>query len=591
MEEISKIGLAPLSDDAPDPLFVRDESEEFMLLETEIDKLGALHATDPINWRNVVETAALIIREKSKDIKAATYLCRGLFEQEGYAGLAVGFKVLLDVLTEHWDTAFPPVKRAKRRAGEVEWLVERVGKRLPDQAPKAEDQEAAILCADRADEITAFLSEKLDNFAPNLRELYEPLRDFRRNFAYEAEQKNKAEQKTKQDAAQKAQEEENACKAEAAAKKAAEEKAAQDQEAAPAAAAVPKAAPPVASSAPVPQTNVQQPPTAPPPKIDAAPATAVSSQASEQEIKKAFQSSRTTLNQIAAYKRGLDLSNPVPYGLVRFAAWMAHEKPPNHQSGKCYFPGPPQSVVKGCTQLAQQGQHAQLIEQVESTFAKIDAPGNIYWLDAHRLTSAALEALGPPFAAARQAVVSALAEFIRRMPGIADLQFNDGAALADAQTKIWIQDEVLAEAAGTPAASGGTSDANADKGACLDAVKEARKLAGKNQFAEGLRLLQEKKQQAAGLRQRFFWDLEQARFCYEAGHMDIAIPQLEFLDTRAEHFHLDEWEPALSAEVAQLLLMCRNKKGVDKDEEADKRLYARLCRLDAAAALALNKEV
>ncbi|WP_171899633.1 hypothetical protein [Candidatus Marithrix sp. Canyon 246] len=47
-------------------------------------------------------------------------------------------------------------------------------------------------------------------------------------------------------------------------------------------------------------------------------------------------------------------------------------------------------------------------------------------------------------------------------------------------------------------------------------------------------------------------------------------------------FNLEEWEPTLSVEVARLLLMCK---------DTNRQLYARLCRLDVASALTLEKNV
>ena len=88
------------------------------------------------------------------------------------------------------------------------------------------------------------------------------------------------------------------------------------------------------------------------------------------------------------------------------------------------------------------------------------------------------------------------------------------------------------------------------------------------------------------------WDLHQARFCQEAGYVEVAIPQLESLDDEAEHFHLEEWEPALSLQIAALLLVCYTKIQGKAELSAERavrleRMRSRVSRLDAAKAFDL----
>ena len=117
-------------------------------------------------------------------------------------------------------------------------------------------------------------------------------------------------------------------------------------------------------------------------------------------------------------------------------------------------------------------------------------------------------------------------------------------------------------------------------------------MATKGKFKEGVALFQEGRRQANSRRERFLWDLHQARYCQEAGHVDVAIPQLESLDDEADRYHLEEWEPELSLQIAALLLVCYTKTKGQAQMSAERagrmeRVRSRVSRLDAAAALDL----
>ncbi|KHD07728.1 hypothetical protein PN36_01700 [Candidatus Thiomargarita nelsonii] len=568
LEKLAEIGKTPLGENPPDPRKVHNESPEFDVLEQEIAKLSSLKKDTVIKWREVISASSLIIREKSKDLEAATYLCRGLWERERYAGLRVGFTILRDIIQTHWDIAYPPKKKPKMRAAKIEWLVDRVGKilareddnRVKINAPKPEEKEAAIACAVLIKEIESLLYEKLDDNAPILREVRAPLHEYQQNFELEEQNKQVPEP---------------------------------DGGEGPKPPDVVAPPPPPPPPPPTPTPPHTPPPTQdpldtpqPPEILDSA-----------KDIKKAFAICHSTFYKIAAIKRGEKLSNPIPYRLLRFSAWMSIETKPaiDEKKGNTYFPPPSKNKNEYYTQLLEKGQYADLIEEMENIFARPNGqPMNAYWLDAHRFTAMALEGLGPQYSKAKQAVMDELAAFLRRFPDTPDLTFNDGkTAFADAQTKLWISEQVLAAPGGENAGESGEAQA------WIKTAKEAKQLAlaSKDQFAEGLSLLQEGGKSTASQREQFFWLLEQARFCYDTDHVDLAVPLLEFLEKQVARFALEEWEPRLSVDAARLLLMCHNKLSKDKKtpkddkmSELNKRLYARLCRLDVSSALALSKQ-
>ncbi len=503
--KLEEIGKTALSKDAPDPKQVQYESPEFEKLTQEIGKLSSLHG-ETVEWRDVIETSTIIIRDKSKDLEVVTYLCRGLWERDGYAGLRVGFTILRDIIQEYWDIAYPPKKKARMRGGKISWLVDRVGKLLPDHEPLPEEKDTISTCLELIKEIETILNDKLGDNAPILRELRQPFETYQKNFSFQEQSKKEAP-------------------------------------------------PPPASS----------------PSLDI-PAT--QSVASANDIKKAFKSCHSTLYQIAKLKRAEKLSDPLPYRIVRASAWMSIEKMPFLQNGKFVAPAPPQNQI---IQLLEQEEYATLIETVENMFANPDVqPANAYWLDAHRFTATALEALGPQYNQAKQTVIEELAVFLRRFPKLPELRFNDDTPFADAKTKIWITEQVLTTNSSEPESVSGGEETSV----WVKTLKEAKQLASQDKFAEALLLLQNGGQSATGQREKFVWLLEQARFCYEMDHIELAKPMLEFLEEQVARFNLEEWEPTLSVEVARLLLMCK---------DTNRQLYARLCRLDVASALTLEK--
>ena len=261
---------------------------------------------------------------------------------------------------------------------------------------------------------------------------------------------------------------------------------------------------------------------------------------------------------MATYQRGKNLADPVPYRLLRMATWMSAGLPPA-QNNMTQMRQVPAERLEFLKQQVDSGNHVLLINEVESSFA--NAP---FWLDAHRLTSMALEALG--HVDARQAVIIELAAFLRRFPKLIDYQFMGGQPFADDLTHLWIESDVLAGGEAWLASTPG----DAGNSPWLEVSGEARQLATKGKFREGVKLFQAGRRQAGSRRERFMWDLHQARFCQEAGHVEVAIPQLESLDDEAEYFHLEEWEPALSLQIAAFLLVCYTKAEGKAELSADR---------------------
>jgi type VI secretion system protein VasJ len=362
----------------------------------------------------------------------------------------------------------------------------------------------------------------------------------------------------------------------------------------------PRTAPPTQDATPAPPEAPRQ--TRPAPSA----AAGVSSMGpttfdTESDVHKALRGCQTTLRNAAAFWLRKNLANPLAYRLTRIATWMLVSELPQHQDQVTQLSRPQPEVVQGYEDALQAGHYAGLIPEVEAHFAR--AP---FWLDAHRFTAMALDVLGPTYAAAKHTVVVELASFVRRLPEVLDLKFADGTPFANELTHAWIEGEVLERSPGAEVVTNlplprrevetATPQEDGTQPTPWVQVREAANhLAAAGSVIAAAALFQDGLRQAASQRERFMWRLQQAGFCYEVGLLDVAIPQLEFLQEQGERFVLDEWEPALSLEVIQLLLRCyyalvqKTKKPAAELVDKAERLHAQLCRLDVTAALAMDE--
>jgi len=525
-ETLTQLGTEPVSAAAPAGASVRYEPE-FEQLQEEIAKLESVDAV-PVNWGEVVETGSRLLSQQSKDLLVACYVCHGLYDRKGYAGLANGLTIISGMIDTYWDTLFPELKRQRARVAALEWLVDRLGRPVSERKPKPAERDAIAASRELLEQLDEVLKEKLGGQGVAWGELYRPVRDYDADFAREAAKQEQA--------------------------KAAAQREAEQKEAAVATAPDGTVAPAQVSS---------------PQEIT-----------SDQDVDKSLRSCQETLKKVATYQRGKNLADPESYRLLRMATWMSVGLPPA-QNNVTQMRQVPAERLEFLKQQVESGNHVLLINEVESSIA--NAP---FWLDAHRLTAMALDALG--HVDAQQAVTAELAVFLRRLPRLLDYQFMGGLPFADDLTRLWIESDVLAGGDTSSASAPGESG----NSPWVEASGTARKLATKGKFREGIMLFQNGRRQAGSRRERFMWDLQQARFCQEAGYVDVAIPQLESLDEEADHFHLEEWEPALSLQIAALLLVCYTKTEGKTELSADRaarldRMRSRVSRLDAAAALDL----
>jgi len=196
------------------------------------------------------------------------------------------------------------------------------------------------------------------------------------------------------------------------------------------------------------------------------------------------------------------------------------------------------------------------------------------WLDLQLLCAQALEGMGRKYRKAHAAVLASLSFLLKKHPELLEAKNHKGEAFASDAVRVWVENEVLAAAD------------DGDRSPADDVSGEARKLVARGQLGEAMRLLTQRIEMTASRRGRFVLRLDLAQICIEAGRMELAVPQLEQLEQEVAHFSLEEWEPDLATRVVRSLWQCASGKNpVASLAERNKDIYARLCRLDPAAAV------
>lgn len=262
--------------------------------------------------------------------------------------------------------------------------------------------------------------------------------------------------------------------------------------------------------------------------------------------------------------------------LNRTMTWLSISSLPQHTSeGITDLRGVPGEKLKNYREQFQRAQYADLLVQLETSIAL--AP---LWLDGQKMVWECLEALGAD--TARQELEVILALFLKRLPGIAELRFDDGTAFADDLTREWIAETVTPHLEPAVALPPVSNDMPRWDLAFNEQLPRLRR--------GGLKLaIQELKQgllSARSARERFFWQFNMARLCHRAKKYELAKAQLEALDAQLQQSALHLWEPELTLQVLQLLRGCH--EALPQNSATDgcqEEIYRRLCHLDLEVVL------
>jgi type VI secretion system protein VasJ len=391
---IVALGKDPINESSAvgDP--VRYE-ETFEQLQGQMDRIGSLTGEAP-EWNKVVELATDILKTKSKDLLVMTYLTIGLFESQGYSGLAAAFTCYREFIKNFWEKCYPKVKPPHGRLNAIQYLADKIlpqvelsGGQAP-RAPRPDEKEAVHKCVD---ELTEFDSAVTEAFStqpetPNLLPFLRAFKALKQKVGPLASE------------APPAPAEAGGVAAEGGA----------SQAAATTAAAVGGGVPDSFTS----PTQAQQ-----------------------------------SIIKIAKYFLSQNNKDARGYRLMRAAHFGALLQAPKDN----LVPGPPAPRRQFFEKTAADGDWPTLMTEAEGQFAVTPL-----WLDMQRYVAMAAKNQGPAFKAVHDAVAFEAVALRGRLPELFNVTFKDGTGFSDGLTQSWL-DEVGGEFGGGGGGGGGGDDA------------------------------------------------------------------------------------------------------------------------------------
>ena len=252
--------------------------------------------------------------------------------------------------------------------------------------------------------------------------------------------------------------------------------------------------------------------------------------------------------------------------------------PPAQQGAKTGIPAPQPTSATQYETLLKNGNWAALLEETESAVKQ-----HRFWIDLQRYVAVSLGGLGDEYSGAREAVIAGTRSLLSRMPELLELQFVDGTPLCGEATRSWLSSEVLTGGGG--AGGGGGTGGEED-----EIIAQVQGLAAGGKAPEAIGLIEKSLKVVGSDRARFRLRLSMARASSAGGNDFMARGVFAGLVQEAEERELDEWEPALSAELYEAYLTCLKsleKSGKPGGPESAS-VYRRLCRVDPTAAFRVS---
>jgi type VI secretion system protein VasJ len=223
---------------------------------------------------------------------------------------------------------------------------------------------------------------------------------------------------------------------------------------------------------------------------------------------------RQTLCALASHLVALHPTQPIGYRMRRYAIWYAIDALPQHVQNRTALAAPAADRVYDYQRRLQQPD-PELWRDIEQSLTLTP-----FWLVGHWLSAQVATHLG--YQAVTQAITQELRQFLRRLPGLEQLQFADGSLLLPPECASWLHGSRGVEAM-TAAVPIPYQD--------LDSIEAA--LRGSTQFREQFHL------QLA-----FAQELERQQKTALASHY------YRLLHQSAQRVTLAEWQPEILALLA-----------------------------------------
>jgi len=492
---------------------------DFEILTAEIEKLSSPTFSGSIDWNKIVVVAGRILEEKSKDLLVMAYLCAALQKSEGLRGLAKGVHIIREAVETFWEEMFPVKKRMRGRKNAIEWLTDRLRDNFPNLPPEQWNIADRDIFLDDLNALDRFLRENMED-APMLLPIINEIS----NRVVE------------------------------------EKKIAASPE-------ITQPPPPgsVQVSSPVIESLSTQPPASVP-----------ELELRDGDPEKMLNQALDVLGRVATILGSLDPPNPLAFRMNRIAAWTSVTELPPTTGSKTYLQGPDSQVVSAMQNLYQSHNWKVLVQSAESRVRQF-----LFWFDLSRYVAESLEQLGCPEGADMVATETLL--YIKRLPGIEKLSFEDGTAFANDITRSWLKSLQDKQAGGTEAGNV-LPETESIRQAVEGALAGARKLIRDNRITEALCQFNDGMNRSSSMKERFLWQHGLCRLLFEIQQPRLALPQIQDMLAAIDTYRIEQWEPNLAMEAFTIILTGLRLQP-EKDQEQLGPVLNRLARLDPVKAM------
>lgn len=507
MSEISELEIPDIVQDYLEPIPGNSpvgtdatNDEEYFKLSMEFPK------TVP-DYKNWIELSDIILKEKSKDIKVASWLCFALYRSEQLKGFKNGLELLYHLIKKFGNDLFPqsPVHKSKA----IQFLnTTRVTKLIEREDINKSNAETVK----RIGELLTLISSECEKLLPENIPVLQGLQDI---IASHIDSADKAIN--------------------------------------PPPALEKKIVPP-----PQPKQIFKE--TSSPVSHEESTAPVKASQpASEDE---AAAQLRHTLNYFYEVIQNNETIERIPdssytFGIARQLQWSSLVLPSAVETVTNIQP-PNDVILKLLNDWFSQGKWDVLIPRIELEFIKDNSEFR-YWLDGQRFLVTALETKGGNYSIAADDIKYHLLRLIRRLPELQTLKFIGGEIpFANKETLSWLNDIGKSSvSAGKASESSSLSLTPIVDSTYEEITKEYEEaIAGlPKKFEESFNQMQQKLKAEDRTKGKFLRRLNIANLCYEAKQYNVAKVNLEELRILVEELKLAEWEPALSTSVWQSLYL------------------------------------
>ncbi|MCB1053292.1 MAG: type VI secretion system protein TssA [Acidobacteria bacterium] len=355
------------------------------------------------DWEKVVKDSQTLLKNTSKEINLAAYLCCGLAQAEGIPGMIAGLEGLSVFLKTFWENMFPPLKKIQIRERSLSWVNDRLLELKDEGKLESKDRSELEKVLEVLDAFKEVVYEKFPEPPTNFKGLRNYFEETLNYLPPEPEPEPEKPPEPPPTAEQPK----------------------------PATTAPASSQPASKPTGPAPGTPFEMP--------------AMGDDASIEEMVK-------VLGKIGEAISKADPQNPLGFQLRRQGAWY-YTKLPNNNDGETFLMPPADELQTALKNMFSKAAWANLLERAEDLMNRFPL-----WLDLQFYCGTAASILGESHEKVLRAIMQETYLLDQRIPQLKTLKFNDGTPFASSQTRDWIEG-----LAGQLAGGGGSAkDAAAD---------------------------------------------------------------------------------------------------------------------------------